>query len=93
LKNEAELLVDERLRAAVLLTLSRDADLALLDLRVGVLNAIVHLCGSAPTPALWERAGRIAGEVPGVRAVVNRIWAPGAPHPIRTIHLDLLRNK
>lgn len=83
-------MVDKRLRAAVLLALARDADLAPLDLRVGVLNAIVHLCGSAPTPALWERASRIAGDVPGVRAVVNRISAPGAPNPIRTIHLDHL---
>ena len=82
-------MVDKRLRAAVLLALGRDSDLMSLDLRVGVLNAIVHLCGSAPTPALWERAGRVAGDVPGVRAVVNRICAPGAPHPIRTIHLNL----
>jgi len=89
LKSQAEIMVDKRLRAAVLLALGRDSDLMSLDLRVGVLNAIVHLCGSAPTPALWERAGRVAGDVPGVRAVVNRICAPGAPHPIRTIHLNL----
>ena len=82
-------MVDKRLRAAVLLALGRDSDLMSLDLRVGVLNAIVHLCGSAPTPALWERAGRVAGDVPGVRAVVNRISAPGAPHPTRTVHLNL----
>ena len=82
-------MVDKRLRAAVLLALGRDSDLMSLDLRVGVLNAIVHLCGSAPTPALWERAGRVAGDVPGVRAVVNRICAPGALHPTRTVHLNL----
>jgi osmotically-inducible protein OsmY len=82
-------MVDERLRAAVLLALANDAGLAPLDLRVGVLNAIVHLCGSAPTSALWERASRVAGDVPGVCAVVNRISAPGAPPPARTIHLDL----
>jgi len=93
LKDQAELVVDKRLRAAVLLALSKDADLAPLGLRVGVLNAIVHLCGSAPTPALWEHASRVAGDVPGVRAVVNRICAPGAPYPIRTIHLDLLRKE
>lgn len=91
--DQAELLVDKRLRAAVLLALANDANLASLDLRVGVLNAIVHLCGSAPTPALWERASHVAGDVPGVRAVVNRICAPGAPHPTRTIHLNQLRNK
>jgi osmotically-inducible protein OsmY len=89
LKNKPELLVDEDLRAAVLLALANDADLAPLDLRVGVLNAIVHLCGSAPTLALWERASRVAGDVPGVRAVVNRICAPGALQPTRTIHLDI----
>jgi osmotically-inducible protein OsmY len=86
-------MVDVRLRAAVLLALAKDADLAPLDLRVGVLNAIVHLCGSAPTFALWERASRVAGAVPGVCAVVNRTCAPGAPPPIRTIHLDLFREE
>ncbi len=91
MKNEVELSVDERLRAAVLRALSRDTDLAPLNLRVGVLNAIVHLCGSVRTLVLWEQAGRLAGEVPGVRGVVNRIWAPGAPLPTRTIHIELLR--
>ena len=87
---KGEVSVDERLRMVVLDALSRDADLAPINLRVGVLNAIVHLCGSAPSLALWKQVSRIAGEVPGVRGVVNRIWAPGAPLPTRTVHLDLL---
>jgi osmotically-inducible protein OsmY len=86
-------MTDECLRGVVLLALSNDADLAPLDLRVGVLNGIVHLCGSAPTLALWESAGRVAGTVPGVRAVINRVCSPGAPHPIRTIHLDLFQKE
>ena len=90
MKYVSELSVDERLRAEVLQALSRDADMAPLNLRVGVLNAVVHLCGSAPGLALWERAGRVAGEIPGVRGVVNRVWAPEAPLPTRTIHIDFL---
>lgn len=86
-------MVDERLRATVLLALAKDASLAPLDFRVGVLNAIVHLCGSAPTLALWEQASRVASDVPGVCAVVNRICAPGAPLPTRTIHLDPLQRE
>lgn len=91
MKYDTDLSVDECLRAAALSALAEDADLALLNLRVGVLNAIVHICGSVPRLALWERAGQIVGDVPGVRAVVNRIWAPGAPRPTRTIHLELLQ--
>lgn len=80
---------DEDLRAAVLDALSRDESLAGLDLRVGVLNGIVHLAGSAPTKEIWEKAEQTASQVPGVRAVVNRIEATGAPSPARAIHLNL----
>ena len=87
---EQALSSDSALRAEVLHRLAEDEYLAPLGLRVGVLNAIIHLCGSVPTLDLWRRAERIAGEsLPGVRGVVNRIQAPGAPNPSRTIHLNL----
>ncbi|MBE0411581.1 MAG: BON domain-containing protein, partial [Anaerolineales bacterium] len=60
-----------------------------LDIRVGVLNAVAHLGGSLPSLYLWELAQETAAQVPGIRGVVNRIAAPGAPAPSRIIHLDL----
>ncbi len=38
-------------------------------------------------------AAELAGGIHGVRGVVNRIEAPGAPTPGRTIHLDLPSEK
>jgi hypothetical protein len=35
----------------------------------------------------------LAGQAPGVRGVVNRIEAPGAPSPAREINLDLKTRK
>jgi osmotically-inducible protein OsmY len=62
---------------------------AALGLRVGVLNGIVHLAGSAPSEAVWTAAGVIAAQVAGARGVVNRIEAPGAPSPSREVNLDV----
>jgi osmotically-inducible protein OsmY len=80
---------DESLRAAILAALASDARTARAALRVGVLNGFVHLAGAADT--LLERAAaeELAGKIPGVRGVVNRIEAPGAPSPGREINLDL----
>ena len=80
---------DERLRNAVLLALAQDECTNGLEIRVGVLNAIVHLAGQAPSLEIWHYAGQMAAQVSQVRGVVNRIAAPGAPEPARTIHLDL----
>jgi osmotically-inducible protein OsmY len=89
-QNETERQMDEQLRDAVLQALAADARTASLNLRVGVLNGIVHLGGSASSDDDWAWAEMVATHLPGVRGVVNRIEAPGAPSPARAIHLDLL---
>ena len=82
---------DEDLREAVRTALAADPDTAPLDLRVGVLNAVVHLGGQVPSAGLRHRAEAVAAGVMGVRGVANRIEAPGAPSPMRTIELPLDR--
>lgn len=80
---------DEDLRTAVLAAFMANSRIASLDLRVGVLNGIVHLAGKVDSLEKRRSAEEIAGRVPGVRGVVNRIEAPGAPSPARTINLEL----
>jgi osmotically-inducible protein OsmY len=84
-----EHLSDESLRAAILALFAVDSCLASADLRVGVLNGIAHLAGKVDSLAGRATAEALAGQVPGVRGVVNRIQAPGAPSPAREINLDL----
>ena len=84
---------DESLRAAILALLAADSRTAHTDLRVGVLNGIVHLAGAADSLAERAAAEELAGQAPGVRGVVNRIEAPGAPSPAREINLDLKDTK
>lgn len=84
-----EYLSDESLRAAVLALFASESCLAFADLRVGVLNGIAHLAGEVDSLAGRATAEALAGQVPGVRGVVNRIQAPGAPSPAREINLDL----
>jgi len=85
-------LPDERLRAAILQALSEDARTASLELRVGVSNGIAHLAGQAASLELWKLVETIVAHTPGVRGVVNRIEAPGAPSPGRTVNLGLQSN-
>jgi osmotically-inducible protein OsmY len=80
---------DEDLRAAILAEFMADSRIASSDLRVGVLNGIAHLAGKVDSLDRRRLAEEIAGQVPGVRGVVNRIEAPGAPSPARMINLDL----
>lgn len=87
--DDADISLDEELREAVLKALKDDESTANLDLRVGVLNAIVHLGGNAASEDLWYRAEQIVESIPGVRGVVNRIEAPGAPNPARPVNLNL----
>lgn len=82
---------DEDLREAVRAALAADPEMAPLDLRIGVLNSVVHLGGQAPSASLRRRAEAVAAGVMGVRGVANRIEAPGAPSPMRTIELPLGR--
>ena len=81
--------LDEQLRIRIILALTLDERTAALDLRVGVLNEIAHLAGQAPSLNIWNLTERIVLGVAGVRGVVNRIEAPDAPLPARTIYLDL----
>jgi osmotically-inducible protein OsmY len=78
---------DEELRAAILSRLTADDRTAFANLRVGVLNGIAHLAGVVASIETRIRAAELAEDVPGIRGVVNRIEAPGAPSPSRTIHL------
>ena len=84
--------LDEGLRAAILALLEANPGTAGANLRVGVLNGIVHLAGAVDSLEKRTCAGELAQSVNGVRAVVNRIEAPGGPSPGREINLDLKRN-
>lgn len=89
LNQEDALLSDEHLYQAVRERLAADARIDSPSLRLGVLNGIVHLAGALPTVKARRTAAELAGSVPGVRGVVNRIDAPGAPPPARTINLKI----
>ena len=83
---------DDKLRTAVLAHLASDDRISLANLRVGVLNGVVHLAGVVTSLEIWHAAADLAEAVPGIRGVVNRIEAPGAPSPSRTINLDVLHS-
>lgn len=78
---------DEELRTAILAALAANARTASADLRVGVLNSIAHLAGTTASLKIRETAEELAKNVSGLRGVVNRIEAPGAPSPARRIDL------
>lgn len=84
---------DESLRAAILAAFSADNRTVSADLRVGVMNGIAHLAGTVDSLVGRDAAEELAGQVPGVRGVVNRIEAPGAPSPAREINLNLTNEK
>jgi len=85
--------LDENLRAAILAAFAADDRTASADIRVGVLNQVAHLAGAVDSLAGRSAAEEVAGQVPGVRGVVNRIEAPGAPSPAREINLKLTNEK
>jgi osmotically-inducible protein OsmY len=87
--NIREPISDDELRAVVLAALAADQRTANATLRVGVLNGIAHLAGTVDTLAKRAAAEELALQVDGVRGVANRIEAPGAPNPARTINLNL----
>jgi len=80
---------DESLRKAIFACFALNNPVDFADLRVGVMNGVVHLAGAVPSIKMRILAEELAREVPGVCGVVNRIEAPGAPSPGRTVHLDL----
>lgn len=79
---------DHALRAALLARFASDPRTASSELRVGVSEGIVHLAGAVANIAIRELAAELAAGLPGIRGVVNRIEAPGAPPPARIIHLN-----
>jgi len=81
--------IDAKLREAILTQLAADPRTAGAELRVGVQAGIAHLAGEVNTQAERDAAEEIACGVGGVRGVVNRIAAPGAPSPLRPVNLDL----
>lgn len=81
--------LDERLRAAILAVLAAEVQTVGADLRVGVLNGIVHLAGRVDSLLKRTRVEELVHDVHGVRGVVNRIEAPGGPSPAREINLNL----
>lgn len=84
---------DESLRESILAIVAADRRTASADIRVGVLNGIAHLMGTVDTLEKRVAAEELAGQVLGVRGVVNRIEAPGAPSPAREINLNLKDEK
>jgi osmotically-inducible protein OsmY len=80
---------DDRLRAAILAAVAAHERLSGGGLRVGVRDGIAHLAGEVSCLEDRAAAEALAAGTPGVRGVVNRIAAPGAPSPARPIHLDL----
>jgi osmotically-inducible protein OsmY len=85
---------DEKLRAVILARFAANDCTAFANLRVGVVNGIVHLAGVVNSIETRVVAAELAEEVQGVRGVVNRIEAPGAPLPSRTVHLSpILKEK
>jgi osmotically-inducible protein OsmY len=84
---------DEILRKAILASFASNDQNAFANLRVGVSNGIVHLVGGVASLEARIIAAEIAGGIQGVRGVVNRIDAPGAPSPARTVNLDLQNKK
>lgn len=80
---------DASLHKFILSVFAADKRTSSAHLRVGVLNGIVHLAGSASSPEVRLVAQQLAEAVVGVRGVVNRIDAPGAPRPARSVNLDI----
>lgn len=78
---------DEALRAAILVVFAENSRITSTELRVGVLNGVAHLAGTAASLEIRELAEELAKNVRGLRGVVNRIEAPGAPSPARRIDL------
>ncbi len=87
--SEGQQTVDAEMRLAVFKALEADEHTTPLNLRVGVLNGIVHLTGQAPSLEIWKLVEHLAADIPGVCGLVNRSEAPGAPSPARRINLDL----
>lgn len=79
---------DACLRAAILAALEANSCTTSANVRVGVLNRFAHLAGTVDSLTTRMVAEEVTRQIPGIRGVVNRIEAPGAPSPARTINLQ-----
>lgn len=80
---------DTELREKILALFSTNSSQIFANLRVGVTHGIVHLAGYVDTLARRATAEEMVQNIHAVRGVVNRIEAPGAPSPSRSIQLNL----
>lgn len=85
---ETDPTVDGQLRARIMQALAQDERTLALEIRLGVLSGFAHLAGKVPSLELRALTESIVSGVPGVRGVANRIEAPGAPSPARTVNLS-----
>ena len=81
--------LDESLYKTILELFTTNGNAAYVNLRLGVSNGFVHLAGVVASLGMRSAAEDLVANIPGVRGVVNRIQAPGAPSPSRIINLDL----
>lgn len=82
-------LSDKNLRDIILNILTTDNRTKCNNLRVGVSKGIAHLAGKVESLLVRDSAEELVANVKGVRGVVNRIEAPGAPSPSRVINLKI----
>ncbi len=86
--NSETTLSDQELRKRIYQAFAAEEQLRRCHLRVGVAGGFVHLAGKVSTLSLYTLAEKLAKSIAGVKGVINRIEAPGAPSPSRVIHLD-----
>ena len=79
---------DTNLRETILAAFAADIRVNAVNVRVGVLNRYAHLAGVVDSLETRKAVEELVGQIPGVRGVVNRIEAPGAPSPARSINLQ-----
>jgi osmotically-inducible protein OsmY len=93
MSDELDPVSDESLYKTILALFASEDQASPGRLRLGVSNGIVHLAGVTASLESRSRVEELAGSVPGVRGVVNRIEAPGAPSPARLVNLNLQSKK
>lgn len=84
---------DTELREKIMALFSTNSSQIFANLRVGVMHGIVHLAGNVDSLAKRAKAEEMVQKIHAVRGVVNRIEAPGAPSPARSIQLNLANSR
>ena len=80
---------DTELRKKIMDLFSANNSHIFANLRVGVMHGIVHLAGYVDSLTSRAMAEEMVLTLHTVRGVVNRIEAPDAPSPARSIQLNL----